>query len=102
MCGARNVGRAKCAMRSRASCRGASPLVGFRKDATSFYLESFPGWDWIDTGRQGPLDATPLRERLLGTEPLDDVLSSLRASLSPSVLEILASWGASSGATGIV
>jgi len=74
---------------------GRIALVGFRKDATSFYLESFPGWDWIDTGRQGPLDATPLRERLLGTEPLDDVLSSLRASLSPSVLEILASWDAS-------
>lgn len=74
---------------------GRIALVGFRKDATSAYLETFPGWDWVDTGRQGPLDATPLRERLLGSEPLDEVLAGLRDALAPEVLVYLARWGAS-------
>lgn len=73
---------------------GTVALVGYRKDATSDYLRMFPGWDWIDTGRQGPLDATPLRRRLLGSEPLEDVLASLRDALAPSTLAWLARWGA--------
>lgn len=72
---------------------GRIALVGYRKDATSAYLGSFPGWDWVDTGRQGPLDATPLRERLLGTEPLPGILDALRDAIDPPVLEFLASWG---------
>lgn len=72
---------------------GRVALVGYRKDATSDYLKSFPGWDWVDTGRQGPLDATPLRERLLSFEPLDQVLRDLRGALAPSTVEWLVRWG---------
>jgi len=72
---------------------GRIALVGYRKDATSVYLGSFPGWDWVDTGRQGPLDATPLRERLLGAEPLPEILEGLRDAVDVPVLEFLAAWG---------
>lgn len=74
---------------------GRIALVGFRKDATSEYLRMFPDWDWIDTGRQGPLDATPLRQRLLGFERLEPVLGTFRDSLAPSILDWLSRWGAS-------
>ena len=72
---------------------GRIALVGYRKDATSAYLGSFPGWDWVDTGRQGPLDATPLRERLLGPEPLPEILDGLKDAVDAPVLEFLESWG---------
>lgn len=72
---------------------GSIALIGFHKDATSDYLGLFPDWEWVDTGRQGPLDATPLRERLLGSEPLDAVLETLQPALDPSTIDWLHRWG---------
>ncbi|MCL2590412.1 MAG: bifunctional nicotinamide-nucleotide adenylyltransferase/Nudix hydroxylase [Betaproteobacteria bacterium] len=37
-------------------------LVGFRKDASSDYLELFPQWSFVAVERQGDIDATPIRE----------------------------------------
>lgn len=91
-CGERWAREVREAVAARVS--GSVALVGYRKDATSDYLRLFPEWDWIDTGRQGPLDATPLRGRLLGPEPLDEVLGSLHEALAPTTLEWLARWGA--------
>lgn len=68
-------------------------LVGFRKDdPTGDYLSLFPGWSWIDAGRQGPLDATPLRERILSEQPVPDLLADLAPSLPDPVAGWLADW----------
>jgi len=79
--------------RVAAASPGSTALVGFRKDATSSYLELFPDWAWIDAGRQGPLDATPLRERLYGPEPMEAVLADLAEALPEPVAAFLRGWG---------
>lgn len=37
-------------------------LFGHRKDKSSFYLNLFPQWDFIDTGEFGRVDATHIRK----------------------------------------
>ena len=71
---------------------GTTALVGFHKDATSSYLGCFPDWTFLDAGRRGPLDATPLRELLLSDSPTPDVLASLNQSLPAGVFDWIASW----------
>jgi bifunctional NMN adenylyltransferase/nudix hydrolase len=71
---------------------GTTALVGYHKDATSSYLASFPDWTFLDAGRRGPLDATPLRELLLSDAPTSDVLSSLRSSLPDGVFVWISVW----------
>ena len=71
---------------------GRTALVGYHKDASSSYLDTFPAWDMVDTGRLGPLDATPLREQILSNAPWPEVEESLRASIPPATLGWLGSW----------
>lgn len=77
-----------------ATAPGRTALVGYHKDASSSYLDTFPAWDMVDTGRLGPLDATPLRERILSNAPWSEVEESLRASIPPATLEWLRIWAA--------
>jgi bifunctional NMN adenylyltransferase/nudix hydrolase len=51
-------------------------LVGHFKDATSGYLSAFPGWELIHVERQGPIDATAIRDAWFGASP-DTVPSAL-------------------------
>lgn len=51
-------------------------LVGHFKDATSGYLRAFPGWELIHVERQGPIDATAIRDAWFGATP-DTVQSAL-------------------------
>lgn len=37
-------------------------LIGHKKDASSFYLDFFPQWDFIDQDLAEPLDATQVRD----------------------------------------
>lgn len=76
----------------RSAGDGPVGLVGYRKDDTSSYLDSFPGWTWIDAGRQGPLDATPLRAILYGEAPLAEALERLGEAVDPAVRGIVADW----------
>jgi bifunctional NMN adenylyltransferase/nudix hydrolase len=71
---------------------GRTALVGYHKDSTSFYLDGFAGWDRIDTGRLGPLDATPLRESILSAHPASHVLSGLSSAIPGAAIEWLARW----------
>lgn len=71
---------------------GRIALVGYHKDGTSSYLDTFPEWRLIDAGRQGPLDATPLRERILSTEPWEQVGRFLSDKVHPAVLARLSIW----------
>lgn len=81
-------------VREKVQAEGSGPvgLVGYRKDDTSSYLDAFPGWAWIDAGRQGPLDATPLRAILYGDDLLPAVLDRLGDSVDPGVLEVVGAW----------
>jgi bifunctional NMN adenylyltransferase/nudix hydrolase len=71
---------------------GTTVLVGFHKDASSSYLAGFPDWSFLDAGRRGPLDATPLRERLLSECPTSDVVEALRSSLPQGAFDWIAAW----------
>ncbi|RYF08469.1 MAG: NUDIX domain-containing protein [Comamonadaceae bacterium] len=44
-------------------------LVGHFKDATSGYLDAFPGWGLIAMERQGRIDATAIRDAYFGATP---------------------------------
>ncbi|MCB9496888.1 MAG: NUDIX domain-containing protein [Fibrobacteria bacterium] len=71
---------------------GRTALVGFHKDASSAYLDTFPGWDLVEAGRQGPLDATPLREKILSGNPWEAVASDLSPDIPAPALAILSDW----------
>jgi bifunctional NMN adenylyltransferase/nudix hydrolase len=71
---------------------GPTALVGHRKDRSSGYLGSFPGWTVVETGRLGPLDATPLRERILSDSPPESILDELSGSIPAPALERIGDW----------
>ena len=71
---------------------GRVALVGHRKDDSSSYLACFPEWTEVETGRLGPLDATPLREWILSDLPSDSVLSKLSGFLPAPALDWLSDW----------
>ncbi len=74
---------------------GRVALVGYHKDSTSSYLDTFPEWTLIDAGRQGPLDATPLREQILSDRPWEEVKSDLSVHIPAPALEWLSVWARS-------
>jgi bifunctional NMN adenylyltransferase/nudix hydrolase len=67
-------------------------LVGHRKDATSEYLDVFPGWPLHDVGRQGEVHGKALRAVLYSSTSLDASLAALASQVPPSMLEFLRSW----------
>lgn len=71
---------------------GSIALVGYHKDDSSSYLESFPHWTLLDVGRCGFLDATPLRESLLSDRPSSEVLVALRTAIPPGTFEWIEAW----------
>jgi bifunctional NMN adenylyltransferase/nudix hydrolase len=71
---------------------GRTALVGYRKDDSSSYLETFPEWTEVDTGRLCPLDATPLREWILSDLPSEAILSRLSGAMPTPALEWIAEW----------
>ena len=61
-------------------------LVGHFKDASSSYLEHFPGWDLIHMARQGHIDATSIRDAYFGATP-----DTAAAALAPLAAQMPAS-----------
>ena len=61
-------------------------LVGHFKDATSRYLEHFPGWDLINMARQGSIDATTIRDAYFGASA-----GTAAAALAPLATQMPAS-----------
>lgn len=76
--------------------RGRIALVGFHKDASSYYLDLFPGWILVDTGRQGHWDATPVRDRILSHTPWNEVREALVSDVPSPVLDWLDDWAGQS------
>jgi bifunctional NMN adenylyltransferase/nudix hydrolase len=75
-----------------AIAEGSVALVGYAKDDSSAYLRDFPRWAWVDAGRQGPLDATPLRDRILSSDPWERVRGDIAGSVPEAVRQWLDEW----------
>lgn len=80
---------------------GATPatsfvLVGHFKDATSQYLEGFPGWTLDALPLQGKIDASALRDAYFGNagSALDATLAALVGQAPASTLAFLRAWAA--------
>jgi len=72
--------------------RGSIALVGYHKDASSYYLDLFPGWALVEAGRQGHWDATPVRQQILSRTPWEQVRPRLAEDVPASVLGWLDAW----------
>ncbi len=75
-----------------ASTRTRVVLVGHRKDATSEYLDDFPGWTLHDAGRLGEVHAKALRAALFSADSLDAALAAIGSQVPPSTVEFLRAW----------
>ena len=71
-------------------------LVGHFKDATSQYLEGFPGWTLDALPPQGNIDASALRDAYFGNagSALDATLAALVGQAPASTLAFLRAWAA--------
>ena len=69
-------------------------LVGFKKDASGYYLDLFPDWAYEDAGSIQPLDATRLRDVYFGEGSLPSIVQVLQPYVDPGVLDYLRSWAA--------
>lgn len=69
-------------------------LVGHFKDDSSYYLDRFPGWAQVSCGRQGDIDATPLRSALFGALPgqCEGALALLAMHIPTAVADFLHAW----------
>ena len=76
-----------------AAPRGARvALVGHRKDATSAYLNDFPGWHLEDVGNQGDLHAKALRAALYSSANVDASLAAFAHQVPESTTEFVRAW----------
>jgi bifunctional NMN adenylyltransferase/nudix hydrolase len=78
--------------RSSPSQNARVALVGHRKDATSDYLNDFPGWKLVDVGRQGELHAKALRAVLFTGESVDASLAAIASQVPPTTVDFLRAW----------
>ena len=70
-------------------------LVGHLKDATSVYLRDFPQWTLDDTGLQGDIHASALRDAYFGAATdgsLEPALAALVGQAPASTLQFLSAW----------
>jgi bifunctional NMN adenylyltransferase/nudix hydrolase len=68
-------------------------IVGHKKDDTSFYLDMFPQWSFVDVGSVEPLDATSVRE-LFFAERMN--MNFIRSVVPASTLAFLGAFATSS------
>jgi len=77
-------------------------LVGHFKDATSGYLDAFPGWRLESVERLGGADGTHLRDALFASAPdethpdgsLEATLAAFVDQAPPSTIEFVRAWTA--------
>lgn len=67
-------------------------LVGFKKDATSGYLDRFPYWRGVAVAPAVNLDATSLRNVYFSGAQWDRIVDVLRPLVSDGVLRYLELW----------
>lgn len=64
-------------------------LVGHEKDASSRYLNSFPGWALAPLPRNGMIDATTIREAIYASSNPAIALAAISDLIEPAVREYL-------------
>lgn len=69
-------------------------LVGFFKDASSYYLNHFPQWKLITAQSECDIDATTVRRILFETEDMDVALAAIAELAPPAVRHYLKAWTA--------
>ncbi|MDR0777296.1 MAG: bifunctional nicotinamide-nucleotide adenylyltransferase/Nudix hydroxylase [Azonexus sp.] len=73
--------------------RGARvALVGYLKDASSHYLQRFPGWAFVATPQFGEIDATALRQIYFESEDWAATQALLSGLAPASVVHYLKGW----------
>ena len=74
-------------------------LVGHLKDATSAYLNDFPGWKLDSVPQQGRINSSDLRDAWFGSAGdtsarVDTALAALTSQAPPSTLDFMRAWSA--------
>lgn len=67
-------------------------LVGHFKDATSSYLNAFPGWKLIAVPRAGAVDATAVRRVLFAADAAQRAFPALAGLVPQGILQYLQTW----------
>lgn len=68
---------------------GRIGLVGHFKDASSSYLDAFPGWELVHMPRQGDTDASSIRAAYLGADGAAAQAASAAGQMPPSSVQFL-------------
>lgn len=67
-------------------------IVGHNKDQSSYYLEAFPEWTFVETGSFEGISATPIRDCLLDTVVDFPVWKNLRRKFAEMLPESTIEW----------
>ena len=89
---ARWVAAVRKAVAAEAGSAARIALVGHRKDATSEYLNDFPGWRLVDVGSLGDLHAKALRAVLFTGDDLEASLAAMASQVPVSTVQFLRAW----------
>ena len=66
--------------------------MGFKKDNSSYYLDSFPEWHWQGVDREIQIDATTLRNLYFSTDASGAWRTELAPLVSGPVIDYLQQW----------
>ncbi|MDR2031505.1 MAG: NUDIX domain-containing protein [Azoarcus sp.] len=69
-------------------------LAGFRKDASSDYLDLFPHWPFVALKRQGEIDATAIRQSYFGAGDAQAACAAWQSLVPPATVRYLEDWAA--------
>lgn len=67
-------------------------LIGYRKDATSYYLGQFPGWELIEVEPTVDISATDLRRVYFESSDMASAIAVLRSYVAEGVCSYLEAW----------
>ncbi|HVL56809.1 MAG TPA: bifunctional nicotinamide-nucleotide adenylyltransferase/Nudix hydroxylase [Burkholderiaceae bacterium] len=67
-------------------------VIGHFKDATSYYLDLFQGWQLLSVERQGGVDATHLRRALFSGATAAAALNAVQEHMPVGALDYLRAW----------
>ena len=94
------------AVRASVAALGHSPaktaLIGYFKDASSYYLNHFPQWHMVTVPAHSHIDATDVRRIFFEAEDIDVSLSVLEDTVPLAVRQYLKAWAALPHYAGLV
>lgn len=84
------------AVRAEVEALGYAPsktaLIGYFRDASSYYLNNFPQWQMTAVEAHGPIDAADVRRIYFEAEDIDVSLSVLADTVPLAVRQYLKAW----------